>query len=148
MSSEIPSPLKPRFRFAYQCIRCGWVIENKSAPEKCPDCECVKFNFINLRYGLKAAGIDRPTPESVAHLKKKVENCFNYDLDPVSQMKTYHKLKLVREVTKQLGPDPSASHVLIRQVCEECGLLYTQRAIPFTRTDKLQALGINLEDLR
>ena len=40
--------------------------------------------------------------------------------------------------------DPKMATVTIREVCETCGQLYSQRNIPVTRTDILAKEGITL----
>jgi predicted nucleic acid-binding Zn-ribbon protein len=130
---------------AHQCIRCAWYNIDQPPPNACPDCGCKNFRTVSLRYGLKNAELDRPSVESVAHLKKRLDKCINYDLDPLTKAKTYHDLKLARDVTKTAGNDRAL--VQITESCSECGLKYTMRSIPVTRTDILQKLGIKLEDV-
>jgi hypothetical protein len=87
---------------------------------------------------------DWPSPESVAHLKKKVENCWNYEQEP-GRGKIYHKLELVDVVDKRkAGPDMplDRAFVLIGSACKTCGQLYSQQFIPVSRADLLAAHGL------
>jgi hypothetical protein len=93
--------------------------------------------------------MDRVSEESVAHLIKKVEKCFNYETNPITKEKYYHPLKLKQEIDTsgaKAAIPPEKRFVMIRERCEECGQLYTQRMIPGTRPDVLAKLGIKIPD--
>lgn len=124
----------------YQCALCGWFDENaKEAPKQCPDCGCSM-----IREATKET-LDRVAPDSVAHLKKEVKKCWNYDQNPVSGARSHHDLDLFREIdTSHAGPnvDPEKGMVVIRQRCKHCKQIYGQRFVPVTRLDVFESLGI------
>jgi hypothetical protein len=83
--------------------------------------------------------LDNVDHRAVAHFKRKVENCFNYTINKKKGLEPiYHPLKLKREVFQR----PEGVHITER--CETCGLLYSQRLIPLSRTDVLEKLGIKV----
>lgn len=122
----------------YQCGLCGWVVPDfAKPPEKCPECSCTKFREV-----FEGEPLDRPSAESVAHLKKKVENCWNYTYDKDGSKK-YHPLKLQRVVDKTKATSKDGV-VAIQERCEECGQLYSQQIIPLSRVDVLKKEGIDI----
>ena len=125
----------------YQCVLCGWHTDTEveAKPEICPKCNCKMFRPVS-----DAQPLDHVQAESIKHLTTKVEKCFQYDQRP-GEEKVYHPLKLVREVDKSKAKvDPVRAVVTIREVCETCGQLYSQRVIPVTRTDLLAKEGITI----
>ncbi len=124
----------------YQCCLCGHYWENQPhKPDQCPDCGCKMIRDV------QKGTMDAVAPASVAHLKKRMENCTNYDVDAKSGAQSYHKLDLVREIdvsraNPKLPPENTA--VTVRQRCRHCGLLYGQRVIPLSRRDVMEQLGI------
>jgi hypothetical protein len=126
----------------WQCVRCAWFTDEPGPPKLCRDCGCPIVRRVD---GLSPR--DRPSPDSVAHFKKKVENCWNYNWDPLHG-RTYHRLKLIQRVAKSKA-DPDIpidrAQVTIREGCKTCGELYHQEIIPLTRSDLLAAYG--LQDL-
>jgi predicted nucleic acid-binding Zn-ribbon protein len=129
---------KPPLKF--QCVLCGYQCpENTEPPDTCPDCNCPKFREVTLM-----APADHPSPESVAHLKKKMENCPNYDVGEGGG-KQYHRLVLERTInyTKaKVSSDPKLCDITIQERCKECHQLYTQHVVPLSRPDSLEKLGI------
>jgi len=128
-------------KLKWQCVLCGFQCpeEAEAPPKQCPDCYCPRFREVTL-----TQRADHPSPESVAHLKKKMENCPNYDLDP-KDGKKYHKLTLVRSIdyskAKQ-SHDPKQNFLTIQERCSECNQLYSQRVVPLSRPDVLEKIGI------
>jgi hypothetical protein len=87
---------------------------------------------------------DHPSPESVAHLKKKMIDCPNYDIGEGGE-KAYHKLVLVRTIDyskAKVSSDLKRSDVTIQERCSECHQLYEQRVVPLSRPDVLRKMGI------
>ena len=123
-----------------QCVLCGWFDENAKEPRKqCPECGCGSFRRVD-----STAPRDWPSPEAIAHLKKKVENCWNYQQN-AGGGKIYHHLKLVDKVdkSKALPTIPAdKAFVTIRNVCETCGELYHVEIIPVTRAEVLREHGL------
>jgi rubredoxin len=124
----------------YQCSLCGHYYEGlETPPTKCSDCGCPMIREV-------ARGtMDSVSPEAVAHIRKKMENCPNYDSDPKSGAQSYHKLELVREIdTSRANPKLPLERtcVQVRQRCKHCGLLYAQASIPLSRRDTFERLGI------
>jgi hypothetical protein len=102
---------------------------------KCTACGCMM-----IREVIEEDQLDMPGADSVAHFRKEVEKCWNYQIDKKRPGdKIYHPLKLVREVNKD---DPHT--VFINERCEQCHMLYSKRATPRTRTNVLEKLGIKL----
>jgi hypothetical protein len=128
-----------------QCARCGWFDENaKEFPKQCPDCGCP-----TIREATKDT-IDRVNPDAVAHFKKPVKKCWNYDVNLISNARSYHDLDLEQAIdTRQAGPnvDPSKGLITVRQRCKHCKQVYWQEVIPVTRVDELERLGI-LDEVR
>ena len=126
----------------WQCVLCGWHTEKEveAKPDLCPKCNCKMFRVVT-----DAQPLDHVQAESIKHLTTKVEKCFQYDQKP-GEDKVYHPLKLVREVDKSKAhlSDPKMATVTIREVCETCGQLYSQKNIPVTRTDLLAKEGITI----
>jgi hypothetical protein len=81
---------------------------------------------------------DLASIESVQHLFKKVENCFNYEQD--SRGKTYHKLELIWKLDKRQAhlQDPTKANVTLEQVCKTCGQSYRIVGIPLSRPDVMR----------
>ena len=117
----------------YQCSLCGWFDENaKEPPKQCADCGCSM-----IREATKET-LDRVDPDAVAHFKKQVKDCWNYDVNPVSGAQSRHHLDLIREIdTRNAGPhvDPEKGMIILRQRCKHCKQIYGQRFIPVTRVD-------------
>jgi len=84
--------------------------------------------------------VDKVTPESVAHLKKKVTQCWNYSHDP-ELGKTSHELKLKKVIDRSQANKKDGCYV-IKEMCEHCGTLYSQVVVPVTRTDLFEEYGI------
>lgn len=126
----------------YQCVLCAWHVEDVAeSPEKCPGCGNTRFREIT-----RTSPLDHVAPEAVAHLKKRVENCWNYERDPKIG-KTYHKLELVREVDRSHahpGIPPDVAYIVVKEVCKTCRQLYGKEQIPTSRTDVLEERGIKL----
>jgi DNA-directed RNA polymerase subunit RPC12/RpoP len=124
----------------YQCALCGWFVENATEPPKqCPDCGCKM-----IREATKET-LDRVKPDAVAHFKKQVKKCWNYDVNPLSGGQSYHDLDLERDIdTRQAGPnvDPSKGLIIVRRRCKHCKQIYGQQIIPVTRIDEFERLGI------
>jgi hypothetical protein len=94
---------------------------------------------------VEKGNMDTVNPSAVAHLKKKMDNCPNYDTDPRTGAQSYHKLDITREidVTKaNLKMKPEIAEVTIRDRCSHCGILYGQRAVPLSRPDVFEQMGI------
>jgi hypothetical protein len=123
-----------------QCARCAWLDENATEwPKQCPDCGCPV-----IRAATKDT-VDRVTPEAVAHFKKEVKKCWNYDVNPLTSARTYHDLNLEQHLnTQKAGPkvDPAKGFILVQQRCKHCGQVYNQQFIPVTRVDEFERLGI------
>jgi predicted nucleic acid-binding Zn-ribbon protein len=116
-----------------QCVLCGRFLPNAEEPPKtCPDCGSPKFRRVD-----SVAPRDVPTPESVAHLKKHVDQCWNWEVNPRTGEKLTHKLELAQRIDRTT-PDM----VVIQQVCKVCQQLYHQECIPKSRADILAAHGL------
>lgn len=117
----------------YQCCRCAATYDKRQ--RKCTDCGCP-----SLREVISEEELDCVSVDSVAHFKKKLEHCLNYRIDKRRPAdKIFHPLKLVRDVNKD-----QSNMVLIIERCAECNLKYSIHAIPRTRTDVLEKLGVKL----
>jgi DNA-directed RNA polymerase subunit RPC12/RpoP len=127
----------------YQCVLCGHYWEaQRERPKQCPDCGCKQIREV------QKGNMDAVAPESVAHIRKKVENCWNYDVDPRSGAQSYHPLRLIQEldVTKANSKLPvEVAQVTITQRCSRCGMLYGQQIVPLSRSDILERLGLLAE---
>jgi rubredoxin len=123
--SELPS---------YQCVLCGWLRENvEKPPEKCEECGCTLIREIH-----EGEPIDHVTPDSVAHLKKRVERCWNYSV--VQGAPSYHPLVLDTKLEKTVRG--GLAFVKITKKCKTCGTPYGVGTVPLTRVDVLDRLGI------
>ena len=124
----------------YQCVLCGHYFENAPRrPEQCPDCGCKQIRDV------ERGNMDSVNPASVAHLKRKMESCPNYDTDPKTGAQSYHKLDLAREIDvskANLKLKPEVAAVTIRDKCSHCGILYGQAIVPLSRPDVLERMGI------
>jgi ribosomal protein L37E len=143
MSREMSKQEVPEL--GMQCQLCGHFIPDvKEPPPKCPECGCPRFR--------KVDGVwprDQVTEESVAHLKKHVENCWNYEMDSRTG-KTYHALRLkwVLDKRKAYVKDAEKARIVLQQVCAECGLGYAEKHIPMTRIDVMRALAKDNSEIR
>jgi hypothetical protein len=128
---------KPLAECGWQCCACASFVQTaerpieKNRPTQCTECGCRIFRAVT-----PGAPRDRPSPESVAHLKKPVESCWNYDEDP-NLGKVRHKLELV-DVVDSTNPDL----VIIKSTCKHCDMVYHQTVIPRTRVDLLKEHGL------
>jgi hypothetical protein len=89
--------------------------------------------------------MDRVMPDAVAHFKKEVKKCWNYDVNPLTGGRSYHDLELIQRInTKQAGPnvDPEKGIIGVEQRCKHCGQIYRQQIVPVTRLDEFERLGI------
>ena len=124
----------------YQCALCGWSEENvKEPPVKCKDCGCT-----SIRESSKDT-LDRVAPDAVAHLKKQVKKCWNYDVHPTSGAQSYHDLDIEQYlVTRYCNPkmDLTRAVITLQYRCKHCKTLYSQEIIPASRVDRFKALGI------
>jgi hypothetical protein len=94
---------------------------------------------------VEKGAMDIVAPESTTHLRKKMDKCSNYDVDPRSGAPSYHKLELEREidVSKANPKIPlDRTNIIVRQRCIHCKLLYGQESIPLSRPDVMKRLGI------
>jgi len=124
----------------YQCVLCGHYFENAPRrPEQCPDCGCKQVRDV------ERGNMDSVNPASVAHLKRRMESCPNYDTDPKTGAQSYHKLDLAREIDvskANLKLKPEVAAVTIRDKCSHCGILYGQAIVPLSRPDVFERMGI------
>ena len=129
---------RPEEKIGFQCIRCTYLVENVEVqPAKCPACEGRMFREVHTKKGRWTPGIlDLATEGSVAHLRKKVENCFNYEIDDDTNAKIYHPLKLVKDIKV------SGSSVKILERCETCKEVYSIHQVPIGRKDVIEKLGL------
>ena len=124
----------------FQCALCGHYWERASTqPDQCPACGCKMIREV------QKGTMDAVSPESTAHLRKRMENCPNYDLDTRSGAASYHKLELDREIdvsraNPKLPLDRTA--VIVRERCKHCKILYNQASIPLSRPDIMHRIGI------
>jgi len=94
---------------------------------------------------VEKGNMDTVNPSAVAHLKRKMDNCPNYDTDPRTGAQSYHKLDLTREIDvskASLKLKPEVAAVTIRDRCSHCGRLYNQAIIPLSRRDVFERMGI------
>ena len=120
---------------------CAYLVPEDAVgpPKNCPDCHCSRFREVT-----ELQPADHPSPESVAHLKKKMENCPNYDVGEGGG-KSYHKLVLVRTIDyskAKVSSDPKSCDLTIQERCSECHFLYTQQVVPLSRPDVLERMGV------
>ena len=124
----------------YQCTLCGWFVENPATPPAaCPDCGCKL-----LRQATRDT-LDSVSSDAVAHLKKQVKKCWNYDVNPTTGATSYHNLDLEAYVdTRFCNPMMSVDKAMITVVerCKHCKQTYGQELIPCTRVDRLKELKI------
>jgi predicted nucleic acid-binding Zn-ribbon protein len=124
----------------FQCALCGHYWENVTRqPDQCPDCGCKMVREV------QKGTMDSVSPESTAHLRRRMENCPNYDVDVRTGAASYHRLELDREIDlshANLKLPPERASVIVRDRCRHCKILYNQANIPLSRPDVLERMGV------
>lgn len=125
----------------FQCVRCTFVMHAEEKPRRCSECECPM-----IREVAPGEPLDVASEEAVAHLRKKVVNCMNYAVDPVTKNRTFHKLKIIHDPSfaRVVRGIPEKSFLEITDRCEKCKTVYTKLVIPTTPSNReiLQSLGL------
>ena len=127
----------------WQCPVCGIIVLDESAPSVCAECNAPGALFRNVTHDQR----DEVDPKAVEHFKRKVIRCWNYKIEPGTNRKNYHNLKLETTIDRRkvLEDNLEKSYVTEISRCAVCKMVYATHRIPAQRTDILEKAGIELK---
>lgn len=132
-------------KHVFQCPLCGTALDER--PDNCPRCNHTGVDFRDTT----VEEMDVVSPEAIEHIHP-IKDCLNYSVNRLTNRKTYHPLKLVTIIDKSRwiprvkeAPNlPTNSFVVIKEQCEKCGKVYSEKRIPSTRKDLFEKYKVEI----